>query len=61
MPYSHRKKGNKVEVFKTSTGEHVGNTTPKKLNKYLAALHIHSKEKDTGVESEIKKARKKRE
>ena len=61
MPYGHRKKGNKVEVYKKDTGEHVGNTTPKKLNSYLAALHAHTPESDKGVEKEIKKAKKKRE
>lgn len=43
MPYEHKKVGkNDVVVQKADSGKVVGHTTPGKLNKYLAALHIHS-------------------
>jgi hypothetical protein len=49
MPFTHRKTGpNKVCVYKKDTGEKVGCTTPGNLNKYLAELHIHSKENRKG-------------
>jgi hypothetical protein len=45
MPYTHRKlKNGKIGVFLKSTGKKVGETTAGKLNSYLAALHIHSKD-----------------
>lgn len=45
VPYTHKKlKNGKIGVFKKADGKKVGETTPAKLNSYLAALHIHSKD-----------------
>lgn len=47
MPYSASKRDGKVTVSKKVGGHTkvVGHTTPEKKNAYLAALHIHSKDK----------------
>ena len=42
MPYSSKQEGNKITVYKKSTGEVVGHTTPEKYKGYMAALHIHA-------------------
>jgi len=48
MPYKTRTSNGKVTVSKASGGHQkvVGHTTPQKKKAYLAALHIHSKDKD---------------
>jgi hypothetical protein len=57
MPYEHKKVGkNDVVVEKADSGKVVGHTTPGKLNKYLAALHIHAGDNaNTGGVVEIPK------
>jgi hypothetical protein len=45
MPYSYKLVNGKYEVYKKDTGKKVGTTTKQNLKAYLAALHIHSKEK----------------
>jgi hypothetical protein len=53
MPYSTSQKNGKVTVSKKEGGHSkvVGHTTPGKKNAYLAALHIHSKDKDMKKEN----------
>jgi hypothetical protein len=42
MPYTYKKVGDKYQVFKT--GKLIGMTTKDNLKRYLAALHLHSKD-----------------
>ena len=53
MPYSATQRNSKVTVSKKEGGHSkvVGHTTPGKKNAYLAALHIHSKDKDMKKEN----------
>lgn len=56
MPYSASKRDGKVTVSKKVGGHSkvVGHTTPGKKNAYLAALHIHSKDKkNEGLEGHL--------
>ena len=54
MPYTTSQSDGKVTVSKVSGGHKkvVGHTTPRKKNAYLAALHIHSKDKKKNTKKE---------
>lgn len=56
MPYTTKTSDGKVTVSKKVGGHTkvVGHTTPGKKNAYLAALHIHSKDKDKKTKKEGK-------
>jgi hypothetical protein len=54
MPYTHKKVGNKQCVYKKDTGEKVGCTSGP-VSKYLAALHIHSKDESIKLQDIVKK------
>lgn len=56
MPYTYKKHGEKVTVYKKGTGKVVGHTTTGKLKKYLAALHIHAKHENVNEDTAQVKA-----